>query len=81
METSGPEMTKPIDGLMESAKTRPGTTVSDVGRAQTGDNGDAVIRAERTQGRQFYCGSFEPGARNTCWSSSFPKRFAARRPF
>ncbi len=37
METSGPEMTKPIDGLMENAKTWPGTTVSDGDRAQTGD--------------------------------------------
>jgi len=37
MEISGPKYATPIDGLMEVAKARPGTTVSDISRAQTGD--------------------------------------------
>jgi hypothetical protein len=64
METSGPEMTKPIDGLMESAKTRPGTTVSDISRAQTGDmetlsfaltepKGGSFFRQIRTKGTEY----------------------------
>ena len=38
MEMTGPEHPGPIDGLMEAAKTRPGTTVSAVSRAQVGDS-------------------------------------------
>lgn len=64
METSGPEMTKPIDGLMESAKTRPGTTVSDINRAKTGDmetlsfaltdpKGGSFFRQIRTKGTEY----------------------------
>ena len=37
MEMTGPEHPGPIDGLMEAAKTRPGTTVSDVNRTEQGD--------------------------------------------
>jgi hypothetical protein len=78
MEMSGPEITKPIDGLMETAKTRPGTTVSEIGRAQTGDMETLSFALTEPKGGSFF-GRFEPKARNTCWSSRFP--FAARRPF
>ena len=64
METSGREIAAPIDGLMETAKTRPGTTVSDISRAQTGDmatlsfaltepKGGSYFRVIRTKGREY----------------------------
>ncbi len=37
MELSGPKYAAPIDSLMEAARARPGTTVSDVTRSQPGD--------------------------------------------
>jgi hypothetical protein len=67
-------------GLMETAKTRPGTIVSEIGRARTGDMETLSFALTEPKGGGFF-GRFEPNARNRCWSSSFPKRFAARRPF
>jgi len=64
MEISGPKYATPIDGLMEVAKARPGTTVSDVSRAQTGDietlsfsltepKGGSYFRLIRTKNTQY----------------------------
>jgi hypothetical protein len=60
METSGPEMTKPIDGLMESAKTRPGTTVSDVSRAQTSDMETLPFALSEPKGGSFFAADSNP---------------------
>jgi hypothetical protein len=54
MEMPGPEITKPIDGLMEAAKTRPGTTVSEISRAQTGDMETLSFALTEPKGRQFF---------------------------
>jgi hypothetical protein len=64
MEMSGPEMRGPIDGLMESAKARPGTTVSDIDRTQADDvatlsfvltepKGGSYFRLIRTKDTQY----------------------------
>jgi hypothetical protein len=64
MEMSGPTNAPPIDGLMEAAKARPGTTVSDVDRAKTGDTetlsftltepkGGSHFRVIRSNGTQY----------------------------
>ena len=64
MEISGPKYTTPIDSLMEAARARPGTTVSDISRAQTGDmetlsfsltepKGGSYFRVIRTMGTQY----------------------------
>jgi hypothetical protein len=64
MEISGPKYTTPIDSLMEAAKVLPGTTVSDISRAQTGDmeilsfaltepKGGSYFRVIRTKGTQY----------------------------
>jgi hypothetical protein len=54
MEMSGPELTKPIDGLMETAKTRPGTTVSEISRAQTGDMETLSFALTEPRGGSFF---------------------------
>ena len=54
MEMSGPEITKPIDGLMETAKTRPGTTVSEISRAQTGDMEILSFALTEPRGGSFF---------------------------
>jgi hypothetical protein len=54
MEMSGPEITKPIDGLMEAAKTRPGTTVSEISRAQTGDMETLSFALTEPRGGSFF---------------------------
>jgi hypothetical protein len=64
MEWSGPEITKPIDGLMEAAKARRGTTVSEISRAKSGDmetlsfaltepKGGSFFRLIRTKGKEY----------------------------
>jgi hypothetical protein len=63
METSGPENATPIEGLMQSAKSRPGTTVSDVSLDRTADmatlsfallepKGGSYFRVIRTKGTE-----------------------------
>lgn len=54
MEMSGPEITKPIDGLMETAKTRPGTTVSEISRAKTGDMETLSFALTEPKGGSFF---------------------------
>jgi hypothetical protein len=54
MEMSGPEITKPIDGLMETAKTRPGTTVSEISRAKTGDIETLSFALTEPKGGSFF---------------------------
>lgn len=64
MEMSGPVHAPPIDGLMEAAKARPGTTVSDISRAQKGDaetlsfaltepKGGSYFRVIQTKGTEY----------------------------
>ena len=64
MEISGPKYATPIDSLMETARARPVTTVSDISRAQTGDmealsfsltepKGGGYFRVIRTKGTQY----------------------------
>jgi hypothetical protein len=60
MQTSGPEMAKPIDGLMEGAKTRPGTIVSDVSRAQTGDMETLSFALSEPKGASFFAADSNP---------------------
>jgi hypothetical protein len=54
MEMSGPEITKPIDGLMETAKTRPGTTVSEISRAKTGEMETLSFALTDPKGGSFF---------------------------
>ncbi len=64
MEISGPKYTTPIDSLIEAAKARPNTTVSDISRAQAGDmetlsfsltepKGGSYFRLIRTKNTQY----------------------------
>ena len=64
MEISGTNYATPIDSLIEAARARPGTTVSDISRAQTGDmevlsfsltesKGGGYFRVIRTKGTQY----------------------------
>jgi hypothetical protein len=63
-EMSGPKIVTPIDGLMESAKARPGTTVSDISLERTNDiatlsfaliepKGGSYFRVIRTKGTEY----------------------------
>jgi hypothetical protein len=54
MEMSGPKISKPIDGLMETAKTRPGTTVSEIVRSQTGDIETLSFMLTEPKGGSFF---------------------------
>jgi hypothetical protein len=54
MEMSGPKISKPIDGLMETAKTRPGTTVSDIVRSQKGDIETLSFALTEPKGGSFF---------------------------
>jgi hypothetical protein len=54
MEMTGPEHPGPIDGLMEAAKTRPGTTVSQVSRAQDGDSETLSFTLTEPRGGSYF---------------------------
>lgn len=54
MEMTGPEHPGPIDGLMEAAKTRPGTTVSEVSRAEQGDMASLSFALTEPKGGSFF---------------------------
>jgi hypothetical protein len=53
-EMSGPKLATPIDGLMEAAKARPGTTVSDVSRTQTADVTTLSFALTEPQGGSYF---------------------------
>jgi hypothetical protein len=53
-EMSGPKFKTPIDGLMESAKARPGATVSDIDRAQTGDMATLSFALTEPKGGSYF---------------------------
>jgi hypothetical protein len=54
MEMSGPKVAAPIDGLMESAKARPGAAVSDISRTQTGDVATLSFALTEPQGGSYF---------------------------
>ena len=54
MEVSGPNHAKPIDSLIEVAKARPGTTVSDIIRARAGDVETLSFSLTEPKGRSYF---------------------------
>ena len=54
MEMSGPKISKPIDGLMETAKTRPGTTVSEIVHSQTSEIETLSFALTEPKGGSFF---------------------------
>jgi hypothetical protein len=54
MEITSPENPGPIDGLMEAAKARPGTTVSEISRAQDGDMATLSFALTEPKGGSYF---------------------------